>query len=111
MIKLTYEDLDSRVLKDAIAEKEEIVVEVSPRHANALDTLVDIVEKIKSWPKSKTPVLKKWMTLEKAFILAIRALFSHSQLVELLPVLLSSEINVERSRGSDDSLALRIESK
>lgn len=110
-MKLTYKDLDSRILKEAIEKKEEIVVEVSARHASALDTLVDILDDIKSWSKRKTPVLNKWITLQKAFVLAIRALLSHSQLVELLPVLLSSEVNIRRSRGPDDSLSLEIDPK
>lgn len=108
-MKLTYKELDSRILKEAVSRKEEIVVEVSSRHASALDALVDIVTDIKSWPKIKPSVMKKWITLQKSFLLAIRALLSHAQLAELLPVLLSPKINVRRSHGPDGSLVLLIE--
>ena len=108
-MKLTYKKLDSRILKEAFSRKEEIVVEVSPQHASALEALVDIVTDIKSWPKNKPSLMKKWITLQKSFFLAIRALLFHAQLVELLPVLLSAKINVRRSHGPDGSLVLRIE--
>ena len=107
-MKLTYTELDSRTLKEAISRGEETVVEVASRHASALDDLVDIVTDIKSWPKNKTSVMRKWITLQKAFVLAIRALLFHAQLAELLPVLLSSKVNVRRSHGPDGSLALLI---
>jgi hypothetical protein len=110
-MKLTYEELDSRILKDAVSRKEDLVVEVGSRHASALNVLVDVVTEIKSWPKEKPSVMKKWITLQKSFFLAIRALLFHAQLAELLPVLLSSKINVRRSHGPDDSLILLIEPK
>ena len=110
-MKLTYKELDSRVLKEVVSRNEEIVVEVSSRHANALDALIDIVTDIKSWPKNKPSVMKKWITLQKSFFLAIRALLFHAQLAELLPVLLSSKINVRRSQGPDGSLVLLVEPK
>ena len=110
-MKLTYKELDSRVLKEAVSRKEEIVVEVSSRHASALDALVDIVTDIKSWPKNKPSVMKKWITLQKSFFLSIRALLFHAQLAELLPVLLSSQINFRCSHGPDGSLVVHIEPK
>lgn len=108
-MKLTYEELDSRQLKEAVSRGEDTVVEVAARHAGAVDALVDIVTDIKSWPKSKPSVMKKWITLQKSFLLAIKALLFHAQLAELLPVLMSSKINVRRSRGADGSLVLLIE--
>ena len=107
-MKLTYRDLDSRVLKEAVSRKEELVIEVSPRHAGALEALVDIVTDIKTWSKSKPSVMEKWITLQKAFLLTFKALLPHPQLVELLPVLLSSKVNILCSRMEDDSLVLQI---
>jgi hypothetical protein len=108
-MKLTYEELDSRVLKEAVSRKEDAVIEVTSRHAGALETLVDIVADVRSWPANKPSMMKKWITLQKSFLLAIRALLFHAQLAELLPVLLSSKVNVRRFHGSDGSLVLRIE--
>lgn len=108
-MKLTYKDLDSRRLKEAVSRKEDVVVEVAERHAGALDALVDIVADIRSWPKGKPSVMKKWVTLQKSFFLAFRALLFHAQLVELLPILFSSEINVRRSDGPGGSRVLFIE--
>lgn len=108
-MKLSYKDLDSRILKEAISRNEDIVVEVASNHASALGALVDIVSDIKTWTKSKPSVLKKWITLQKAFLLAFRALFSHAQLVELLPALLSSEVNLQCFHGPDGTLILLIE--
>ncbi len=110
-MKLTYEELDSRIIKEAVSRKEEVVAEVSSRHASALDTLVDIVTDIKSWPENKPSVVKKWITLQKSFFLAIRALLFHAQLAELLPILLSSKISIRRSFGRDGSFILLIEPK
>ena len=110
-MKLTYEELDSRILKEAISRQQEILIEVSSSHAGALNTLVEIVTDIKAWPESKPSLIKKWITLQKAFLLAFRALLSHAQLVELLPVPLSSKVNIKRSHGPDDSLVLLIAPK
>ncbi|RDE19415.1 hypothetical protein DV711_10995 [Motiliproteus coralliicola] len=110
-MKLTYKELDSRLLKEAVSRREDIVVEVTSRHASALDDLVDIVMDVKSWPKTKPSLFKKWITLQKTFLLAIRALLSHAQLVELLPVLVFSKVNVRRSHGPDGALVLLIEPK
>jgi len=108
-MKLTYEDLDSRILKEAVSRQETIVVQVASRHAGAMDDLLDIVTDVKSWSNSKPSVLGKWLTLQKAFFLAIRSLFSHAQLAELLPVLLSAKVVVQRSGGPDGSVVLLIE--
>lgn len=110
-MKLTYKELDSRILKEAVSRKEGIVVEVASRHAGALDDLVDIVTDGKSWSKSKPSMINKWLTLQKSFFLAIRSLLFHSLLAELLPVLLSPKVVVHRARGPDGSLVLQIESK
>ena len=110
-MKLTYDELDSRILKEALSRKEETVIEVPSRHAGALDALVDIVTDVKSWPEEKPSVMKRWITLQKSFFLAIRALLFHAQLAELLSVLLSSKVNVRRSHGPDGSLVLLIEPK
>ena len=110
-MKLTYKELDSRVLKEAVSRKEDIAVEVASRHASALDDLVEIVTDVKSWSKNKPSVMKKWITLQKSFFLAIRALFFHAQLAELLPILLSSKVVVRRTRRPGGCLVLLIEPK
>lgn len=107
-MKLTYEELDSRKLRGAISKLEDTVIVVTSQHANALDVLVDLVADIKSWPERKPSLFEKWMVLQKAFFLAVRSLFFHTQLVELLPALLSSEIEARRSYPSDGSVVLLI---
>jgi hypothetical protein len=107
-MKLTYEELDSRKLKEAISKEEDAVIEVPSQHADALDLLLDLVPDIKSWPEKKPSVLRKWITLQRAFLLAVRSLFFHAQLVELLPALLSSQIEARRSRQPDGSVVLVI---
>lgn len=110
-MKLTYKELDSRRLKEAVSRNEETVVEVPSRHADAVDALLEIANDIRSWPRDKPSMMTKWMTLQKAFGLSIRALLFHSQLVELLPVLLSQEVAVRRSEGAEGALVLRIQPK
>lgn len=87
------------------------MVEFSPQHASALDALFDIVADTKSWAENKPSLVKRWVTLQKSFFLSIRALLFHSQLVELLPSLLSSKVNIRRSHGADGSRILSIEPK
>lgn len=108
-MKLTYKELDSRRLKEAIARNEEAVVEVPSRHAGAVDALLEIANDVRSWPRDKPSIATKWITLQKAFGLSIRALLFHSQLVELLPVLLSEEVEIQRSEGVEGALVLRIQ--
>ena len=110
-MKLTYKELDSRVLKKAIERKDVIVVEFTPQHASALDALLDIVSDTNSWAESKPSLVKRWITLQKSFFLSLRALLFHSQLVELLPVLLSSKVSVRYSDGPEGSRLLSIEPK
>jgi len=110
-MKLTYTELDSRILKEAVSRKEDTVVEVVSRHAGALNDLVDIVTDVKSWSNSKPSMFRKWLTLQKSFFLAIRSLLFHAQLAELLPVLLSSKVVVHRSLGPDGSLVVQIAPK
>ena len=110
-MKLTYEELDSRKLRTAISRNEDTLIEVTPRHADAVDALVDLVTDIKSWPETKPTVVEKWIALQKAFLLAVRSLLFHAQLVELLPVLMSSEIEARRSYTSDGSVVLLIKAR
>lgn len=111
MLRLTYKELDSRILKKAVSGKERIEVEIETRHASALDTLMEIVTEANSWATSKPSVVQRWITLQKSFFLSIRALVSHSQLVELLPVLLSSKVTIDCSHEPDGSRVLSIEPK
>ena len=108
-MKLTYKELDSRRLSEAIARHEETVVEVPPRHAGAVNALLDIAKDIRSWPRDKPSMVTKWITLQRAFGLSIRSLLFHAQLVELLPVLVSPEVEVLRSEGEEGGLVLRIQ--
>jgi hypothetical protein len=108
-MKLTFKELDSRRLKEAIARNEEAVVEVPSRHAGAVDALLEIANDVRSWPRDQPSIGTKWITLQKAFGLSIRALLFHAQLVELLPVLLSEEVEIQRSEGVEGALVLRIQ--
>jgi hypothetical protein len=107
-MKLTYEEVDRRKLRDAISRKENTVIRVTPRHANAVDALVELVTEIKSWPESRPSMVQKWIALQKAFFLSVRSLLFHAQLVELLPALWSSETEARRAYESDGSLVLKI---
>lgn len=110
-MKLTYAELDSRKLREAISQKEAIVIEIDSRHADALNVLIDLVDDIKSWPERKPSIVNKWIALQRAFLLAVRSLFKHSQLVELLPTLISSDIETRREYLPDGSVVLQIRAK
>jgi hypothetical protein len=108
-MKMSYKELDSRALKQAVSRGEEIEIKIPSQHAKALDSLIEIVNDIRSWSRNEVSVLKKWITLQKAFFLAIRALFSHAQLAELLPLLVFSRLSVQLSHGEDGSRILLID--
>ena len=108
-MKLTYEELDSRRLKEAISRREEAIVEVPSRHAGAVDALFGIANDIKSWPTEKPSMVTKWITLQRAFGLSIKALLFHARLVELLPVLVLQEVEVRRFEGEEGALVVRIQ--
>lgn len=110
-MKLSYQELDSRKLKAALSRDEETVVEVTSPHADAVNALVDLVTDIKCWPDTKPSVVEKWIVLQKAFLLAIRSLLFHAQLVELLPALMSSKIETQRFHQSDGSVVLHLKLK
>lgn len=110
-MKLTYAELDSRKLKEAISRKEDVVISVTSQHADAFEVLVDLVADIKAWSETKPSVVEKWISLQKAFILAVRSLFKHGRLVELLPALLSSDVETQRTHFADGSIELLIRQK